>query len=1007
MQTRIGLSKQKDVDRAVLPVTNLFTDLTIWDEPTFPIQVPDSSFTGDGPVVAFSNLFQKPVSDELRELAVDADGNRKKLNAEQKKDVRQTGAFNVPSAHNHGEHHRWQLSSWLQKGIKTTNEEFLNDLAFSAERFCIRIPRRIFSDDSQMTIWDGIVNAVKSISDVPVLLIGWSSTKQKHTDSEIEKMMEEYQLEKLIEMIIKDQISKIDDSYVFQVGNFTVRFPLLNHEASGFSNFTVAYSSFMLNWNHQSFERRRDIAHQFEGQEDVSQKVADREQEILQDHIFNMVQTTMEKEDAEVMIDLLSTVRQIKLETKRRDNLFQGDLKNYLDSQKIWHPILSRRPVWIESTIAEFTKKWYLDHPESQIFDVVLHNLNRNSQTRFMLEMNRNIERSQGTCNLNNELHKQVASREYSWIFQRWHPYFWKIRKTDSGQYYAEKSLRLTTNTNWPLWRLVNGLMRIGVATNNCMWWGSWNLWNGPVGLRSLWGIEDFMTWQDVDPQTGKIVDCLSCSTWFGRIWKLWCNISEARKKFEATADEGFLGKDMARFFNRVWNWVIKGIGGTVFIFVGHFVLTVLNTILSLVTVVGAPIWGVCWPVIHYLFDLLIFDTDAPSKLSPKWFPLINIILWRFGCKGVIQTLGAITAIVWNLVTGTTGTIWNGLTTSLRHIWDFFAYHLIVTRKGRIPIKEHATVFGLNVAKRVSGPGLASEYYYQINSDLALVMLKYSLEQKEVEAYRQMVKNLIAEPYCELMELSKKLTGSGLKLDTNGGPYQEVLENKNRLERKLDDAILEHWKQVPVRGNIGNINVRMTKAQLAETLKQATPYVQEFYIKRVFCFMNDEEVTGFWKKYQLNPDSWEELTRTLLKYAIHNNILVPIEDLDQAGFCLKTEDVNLKTYLDDIYSGQPRDIVIEEVPSYPWLTAETFPEGHSVVVGPDDLTHSNTRLLQIHYQQLKEYCDKKKKEQEEKEEREMRNQLNVNAVSDEIIEDVDAEKGEKYPLLPKTDRDEF
>jgi hypothetical protein len=45
----------------------------------------------------------------------------------------------------------------------------------------------------------------------------------------------------------------------------------------------------------------------------------------------------------------------------------------------------------------------------------------------------------------------------------------------------------------------------------------------------------------------------------------------------------------------------------------------------------------------------------------------------------------------------------------LRLVWDAAAFHLLIKKRGRVPASDSFVV------KRIAGPGLASNYFYQVS----------------------------------------------------------------------------------------------------------------------------------------------------------------------------------------------------------------------------------------------------------------------------------------------------
>ena len=70
--------------------------------------------------------------------------------------------FEVESLHFPGQAHRWQLSSWLQKGCEKAHETLLNDVATAASLIIVTAKNRISSplfslSQSLNSFWQGLL----------------------------------------------------------------------------------------------------------------------------------------------------------------------------------------------------------------------------------------------------------------------------------------------------------------------------------------------------------------------------------------------------------------------------------------------------------------------------------------------------------------------------------------------------------------------------------------------------------------------------------------------------------------------------------------------------------------------------------------------------------------------------------------------------------------------------------------------------------------------------------
>lgn len=76
-------------------------------------------------------------------------------------------------------------------------------------------------------------------------------------------------------------------------------------------------------------------------------------------------------------------------------------------------------------------------------------------------------------------------------------------------------------------------------------------------------------------------------------------------------------------------------------------------------------------------------------------------------------------------------------------MYDRIMYQLIVKRFARIPAHNNF------LARRVAGPGLAAEYFYQVSSPEVLAALESLIEQNELRVYRSYVEAILMKPVDE------------------------------------------------------------------------------------------------------------------------------------------------------------------------------------------------------------------------------------------------------------------
>lgn len=156
------------------------------------------------------------------------------------------------------------------------------------------------------------------------------------------------------------------------------------------------------------------------------------------------------------------------------------------------------------------------------------------------------------------------------------------------------------------------------------------------------------------------------------------------------------------------------------------------------------------------IFVLFLFV----GEYGRKFFCMINTVLMDFGIGGIVQPILASAALVASPIVSALLVIcmciWGKIFLCYSHhfnidldallhrcsrgMYDTAMYHLIVRRLARVP--AHDTF----LARRIAGPGLAAEYFYQVSSPEVLAALESLIEQKELAMYRKYVESLLIKP---------------------------------------------------------------------------------------------------------------------------------------------------------------------------------------------------------------------------------------------------------------------
>jgi len=238
----------------------------------------------------------------------------------------------------------------------------------------------------------------------------------------------------------------------------------------------------------------------------------------------------------------------------------------------------------------------------------------------------------------------------------------------------------------------------------------------------------------------------------------------------------------------------------------------------------------------------------------------------------------------------------------VRSAYDWFMFHGIVKIKGRIPIQNSF------MAVRIQGPGLASNYYFQIKPDLALLALQLHMEKKVLEQYTIFINSKINEPEKALSALQAQLLGFfATTLDPSHRIPVQLSKQRWELEKLVQDALQQRQQKLILQGIVpNNAHIRQTQSDLEQTLRRGTLLVQEYYPKKIFRWMSKSQVREHWFSKELVENDWNGLTQSLLQEVFYVDILQPLEEADKS-FKLEVQHVNIHEFATMLEKGEPRD----------------------------------------------------------------------------------------------------
>ena len=119
----------------------------------------------------------------------------------------------------------------------------------------------------------------------------------------------------------------------------------------------------------------------------------------------------------------------------------------------------------------------------------------------------------------------------------------------------------------------------------------------------------------------------------------------------------------------------------------------------------------------------------------------------------------------------------------MRLLWDTTVFHMLIKKRGRIPASDSFVV------KRVAGPGLASDYYFQISAEQALAAFEAKMEWDELSAYQIVTEKAIFQPQKDFSHFIEACFGSFSAQLAKSGVYKNLEKEAQDLMTVLHEKL--------------------------------------------------------------------------------------------------------------------------------------------------------------------------------------------------------------------------
>lgn len=158
----------------------------------------------------------------------------------------------------------------------------------------------------------------------------------------------------------------------------------------------------------------------------------------------------------------------------------------------------------------------------------------------------------------------------------------------------------------------------------------------------------------------------------------------------------------------------------------------------------------------------------------------------------------------------------------LRLFWDSLVFHLFIKKCGRIPSSDSFAV------RRISGPGLALDYFFLITPAQALASFEAKMELDELQAWQHSIETIICQPQKDFSQFVEACFGPFSAQLSKSGPYRQLEREGQDLLSSLHEKLEKRRREL----QLGLQPAVKTRIKL-NTMELK---VSEYLLKSIFKF---------------------------------------------------------------------------------------------------------------------------------------------------------------------------
>ena len=570
------------------------------------------------------------------------------------------------------------------------------------------------------------------------MLFGFVDRRRKFSDSAISQIFRD----RFVKML-KEDLVHVPEEGAGKWGGKKYRsrstgevYDFALHDTELWAEFSAAISRIESKvdreWKKRSVVLRDTLTRERDVKGDEETMYTDEEiEEIIEEERTKLLYSAIREESSKIPVTLLlrhlDAMEIVKSATAKAMDELQAAKDEAEKLLRKNHPIRSNNYQWLHHNVGCIVEKQ--EKMVDRLPEVILEELEKGGFKEEHYLLSKSLEfKAEKWEGIKADLAK-VLVPSYVFEFHRyyWSPSSWEITRTARGEFIKKDHATWTVSSSYPFWRIINSIVRMGTWTSNGMLGLIVSMWCSPVSIRALFKLKPFHPYKRLDSKTGEIVvdTHTTVKPFFYLLGQIWKNVFDSRRSFEEAPDSGFLGKSVTRFFNIIWTYGF-GVLGSAFLTATMPTAILLNVCLCLALLAATPVWGPALPILGYLFSLFVYDIDTNQVGA--------VLGWVIGViSNIFKIAGSTLMLVLIPIVSSFICLVRSITNTALSFSDWLFFHLVLARLARLPDRDGFLI------RRISGPGMRSEYSCQISPEIVVLALHSSLEKKELSMYQKFV----------------------------------------------------------------------------------------------------------------------------------------------------------------------------------------------------------------------------------------------------------------------------